>query len=262
MDIFIDQHRTGGGYPGGDPFAADVEFLFLGEGPTDGTQTNPVSGTLTKNEVTGILQAIGDPPFTAGNLVASTSGMPFGSSWIRHPGGITSRNFYTGPLSTYKHPLVNPFCFDGYFKLDALVDTVCLFGDDSVFGGGHYNHILTVSSTGVLFFQTHYGVGRTARGIYGPSSVSAATTFHVEVWGDGVNTFGMALNGIQSTPVTTASSGNLNTLAGSSYIGSRNHYVSSYEDTITGYSKCTRFTNAVRHTTDFTPPASLAEYAL
>lgn len=265
MDIFIDQHRTGGGYPGGDPFAADVIFLMLGEGPTDGTQVNPTTGTLTKDEVSGILQGLGNTPFDIGSTVsASTSGMPFGSSWIRFPGGVSSNNFIGIGGVPYLHPRTAPLCIDGWFQLDSLSDTVCLAGDDSAFGGGHWNWTLIAGTSGVVQFQVRTGaVLSGAVSSVTTGSITPGVPFHVEAWGDGAGTIGLAFNGVQAATVSCPAS-TIDTSAGSLLIGAQNHYVAfpTFTRVLTGYMKCARGTAAVRHTVDFTPPSSLDEYAL
>lgn len=260
MDIFIDQYRPNAVY--GDPFAADVIFLMLGEGPSDGVQVNPTTGTLLLDEVSNALQGLGNSPFLSGATVsASVSGMPFGSSWIRHPGGLTSNNFIACTLPANYHPRNGPHTWDGFFQLDSLTDTVCLFGDDSNFGGAPWNHYCTVGTNGSIGWNIRTGTdvsGTSTSIVTAAGVVTAGVPFHVEVWGDGAGNIGLAVDGIITTSTLVAS----NTAIASFLVGCQNRYVGGFSRVMTGYSKCFRLTGAVRHTANFSPPISLDEYAL
>lgn len=260
MDIFIDQYRPNAVY--GDPFAADVIFLMLGEGPSDGVQVNPATGTLLLDEVSNALQGLGNSPFLSGATVsASVSGMPFGSSWIRHPGGQDSNNFIGCALPNFYHPRNNAMTWDGWFQVDDLSRQHTLFADDSSFGGGTWNMVVFTDTTG--FFGASIRTGTTVSGtttsLSFPGGVSANTPFHVELWGDGAGNWGLALDGVMKTGTIIASS----TANSSFLLGCQNPYFSgSFKRVMKGYSKGFRITAAVRHTGNFTPPVSLDEYAL
>jgi len=250
--------------PQGDPFAAFVRFLMLAEGPTDGTLTNPVTtGTLTKDEVSGNRMGLGNAPYTIGSTVsASTSGMPFGTSWIRHPGGRDSDNFIGCVLPGLYHPRQTTMTWDGWFQVDNLTDTVCLFGDDSSFGGAPYNFFVAVGAAGQVGFNIRTGIvsSGTAMNLSTPGSlVTPNVPFHVEVWGDAAGNIGVAVDGAMTTGSCVASD-----IGTSSFLlGCQNPYFAgSAKRVLTGYSKCMRITEAVRHTGDFTPPASLLAYRL
>lgn len=260
MDIFLNQHRNGTHYHGGDPFFSDVIFLMLGEGPTDGTQVNPTTGTLLRDEIGNRLQSLGNPPFTTGSTVsASTSGMPFGSSWIRHPGGVDSNNFIGCQLPNFYHPRNNAMTWDGWFQVDDLSRQHTLFSDDSSFGGSPCNMNVFTDTSG--FFGASIRTGTTISGtttsLSFPGSITANTPFHVELWGDATGNWGLALNGVMTTGTIIASS----TANSAFLLGCQNPYFPGlFKRVLQGYSKCFRITAAVRHTGNFTPPSTLAEY--
>lgn len=260
MDIFIDQYRPNAAV--GDPFAADVIFLMLGEGPSDGVQVNPTTGTLLYDEIGAQLQNLGNAPFTLGATVsASVSGMPFGSSWIRHPGGEDSNNFIGCTLPGFFHPRNDVITWDGWFQVDDLSRVHTLFSDDSSFGGSPWNINVFTNTTG--FFAASIRTGITSSGtttsLSFPGGVTANVPFHVELWGDASGNWGLALDGVMKTGSIIAS----DTATSSFLLGCQNPYFSgTFKRVLAGYSKCFRMTTAVRHTGNFTPPISLDEYAL
>lgn len=253
------------GPPAKDPFAASVLFLLRGEGPTDGVQVNPPTGTLLKDEVSGNLMGLGNAPFTTGSTVsASTVGMPFGNSWIRMPGGLTSHNMVGISGYSNRHPPTEVFCYDCWYQLDYLDNNVqALLSDDTAFGGGNWNiniDCVDIGSGGyVNFSMIRWGVGVHSVAS-APGSISAGVPFHLEAWGDGAGNVGIAINGVQVTNVAPASVKCPN--ASGLLIGAQNHWVGGYSRVMTGYFKCARMTAAVRHTGNFTPPSSLAAYKL
>ncbi len=245
-----------------DPFWADVIFLMLGEGAGDGVQVNPTTGTITLDTISGFRQGLGNAPFLAGATVsASVVGMPFGSSWIRHPGGLTSNNFIgcVTPGLPF-HPRIGiPYTWDGWFQVDSLADTVCLFGDDSNFGGAPWNQYCLVGVAGSVGWNIRTGIefsGTSMAIVSAAGAVTPNVPFHVECYGDGFGNVGLAVNGIMTNSVCPASD-----RAGAALLlGCQNRYIGGFERVMTGYSKCFRITQAVRHTADFTPPDALALY--
>ena len=245
----------------GDPFWDDVLYLLLGEGPTDGVQVNPTTGTIVKDEISGLNQGLGNFPFLAGATVsASTSGMPFGNSWIRFPGNEDSNNFIGCSLGPF-HPRNNVMTWDSWFQVDDISRVHVLFADDSNFGGQPFNIIVGVYPPGGdLYAAVRTGDDSPA----GPSTylfflagVTPNVPFHVEMWGDAAGNWGLALNGVMKTGTVAAS----DTAGASLLIGCQNPYFAGgYKRVLKGYMKCFRLTAAVRHTASFDPPAVLRTY--
>lgn len=262
MDIFIDQYRHTGS--GGDPYASYVRFLLLGEGPSDGTIVNPVTGTILRDEVPMTNANLGESPHNIGSTItASTTGHPFGDSWIRMPGGDTSDNFIAVPGGHNYHPAARPFCYDCWYQLDTLAVNQALAGDESSFSAIYWNWLLLWWFDGLQFLiKTNAGTYWLSCAI-GSTGISAGTPFHVEVSGDGAGNLYMFINGVlKATGTAPASTEYGPSLASSLLIGCQNPNYLSNRKTMTGYVKCSRFTEYLRHTTDFTPPSTLAEYAL
>lgn len=244
----------------GDRFYHKVRFLLLGEGT--GVVVNPPTGTLTKDEISGALEGLGNPWSVAGATVsASLVGMPFGTSWIRFPGGSSSNNCISISGVPNWHPAVGEFCFDGWYQLDGLSGTQVLASDDSEFGGGNWNWILSVTSDGVVGLDMKVQPSA-AYGIASPiGAVVPGRPFHVEAWGDGTGRVGLFVDGKNLVegicPATT-----LNPIASSLIMGAQNHFVSHplFARVLTGYAKGLRFTEAVRHRKAFKPPKTLRQY--
>jgi len=242
----------------GDPFYNKVRFLLLGEGT--GVVVNPPVGTLTKDEISGNLEALGNDPWLVGATVsADLVDMPFGTSWIRFPGGIASANFIGITGVPNWHPAVEPFCFDGWYQLDDLLEVQCLAGDDSAFGGGNWNWYINAGGSSYVSFSMKVQPA-SAYSITSPvGSIVAGRPFHVEAWGDGTGRVGLIVDGkhvVEGICPPTSK----NPISSSLLMGAQNHWVGTYSRVMTGYAKGLRFTEAVRHRKAFKPPTTLRQY--
>lgn len=244
----------------GDPLYNKVRFLLLGEGT--GVVVNPPTGTLTKDEISGNLEGLGTPWSVLGATVsADLAGMPFGTSWIRFPGGPSSTNVIGISGVPNWHPRVDQFCFDGYYRLDGLSDVQTLASDDTEFGGGNWNWTLSASADGSVTFAMKVQPASAYSVSLPPGTVVPARTFHVEAWGDGAGRVGLIVDGkhlVEGICPPTAK----NPIASSLLMGGQNHFVAfpTFARVITGHGKALRFTEAVRHRKTFKPPTSLRQY--
>lgn len=222
------------GAPPGDPYWADVGFLFHFDGTNGGTTFVDEKGNTVGVQAAGATTSTTDPKFgTAKMLLGGTSGVNIRGAGVaaNYPSDI--------PSST-------PFTIEGWLNPSVLPGPTTQFWGAGANGAGSFFY-LSLDSTGAVIFY------RSLARITATTLITAGSWSHIALTRDASNVCRLFINGILQGTTYTVSTG-IGAVATTEQSVGAGFYGATAPVVAGGYDDW-RYTKGVcRYTATFTPP--------